>query len=177
MAPGAIIKRTGPKFCTESWWKCWIWSHMRPKSAKKVSNFWQSFCGFLACCVPWPQCLPKLLMLCTKMPEADFFGSHIFVTQLLRSCDEVAHDSHEVAEKFSWNDPLRIPCASTASPHPSIKESTKGGLVRHRESLRGHFMRTFQQLRRNLVQLRRNLVATSSYGAVIRWCHDRVVPR
>ena len=37
-----------------------------------------------------------------------------------------------------------------------------GRLVRHRESLRGHFMRTFQQFRGNLVQLRRTLVATSS---------------
>ena len=36
-----------------------------------------------------------------KPPEADLFGSHIFVTKLLRSCDEVAQDSHEVAEKFS----------------------------------------------------------------------------
>ena len=44
-------------------------------------------------------------------------------TKLLRSCNEVA----------TKLDPLRIPCASPASPHPSIKEaalraaSTKGG--------------------------------------------------
>ena len=82
-----------------------------------------------------------------------------------------------------------MPCASPASPHPSIKESTKGGrrpkaaapfcgdsrrrrpppfwmgvgrLVRHRESLRGHFMRTFQQRRGNIVRSRCNFLATSS---------------
>ena len=61
------------------------------------------------------------------------------MTKLLRSCDEVAQYSYEVAAKFLRNDPLRIPCASPASPHPSIKEaalraaSTNGGgrLRRH----------------------------------------------
>ena len=49
-------------------------------------------------------------------------------TKLLRSRYEVATKSlrscNEVATKL---DPSRIPCASPASPHPSIKESTKGG--------------------------------------------------
>ena len=72
-------------------------------------------------------------------------------TKSLRSCNEVA----------TKLDPSRIPCASPASPHPSIKESTKGGrreappplwmgvgrLVRHKESL--------------MVQLRSNFVTTS----------------
>ena len=79
---------------------------------------------------------------------------------------------------------LVLPCQSTRL----IRESTKGGrrpkaaapplwrrreappplwmgvgrLVRHKESLMGHFVRTLQQLRRNIVQLRRNFVATSS---------------
>ena len=43
-------------------------------------------------------------------------------TKSLRSCNEVA----------TKLDPSRIPCASPASPHPSIKESTKGGGRRRR---------------------------------------------
>ena len=35
-----------------------------------------------------------------------------------------------------------------------------GRLVRHRASFRGHLMRTFQQLRGNLVQLRRDFVTS-----------------
>ena len=43
-------------------------------------------------------------------------------TKSLRSCNEVA----------TKLDPSRIPCASPASPYPSIKESTKGGGCRRR---------------------------------------------
>ena len=55
---------------------------------------------------------------------------HEVATKLLRSCDEVALDSYEVATKFLRNDPSRIPCASPASPHQ--KESTKGAGRRRR---------------------------------------------
>ena len=37
-------------------------------------------------------------------PYGDHMGP-ILVKKLLRSCDEVAQDSHEVGEKFSSNDP------------------------------------------------------------------------
>ena len=89
----------------------------------------------------------------TKSPLWHLWGAFFVVytqdpTKLLRSCNEVA----------TKLDPLRIPCASPASPHPSIKESTKGGgrpplwrrrfappslwmgvwrMVRHKESLTG----------------------------------------
>ena len=36
---------------------------MRPKSTKKVSIFLQIVHGFLACSVPWPECLAKLFGL------------------------------------------------------------------------------------------------------------------
>ena len=68
-----------------------------------------------------------------RHPTCKKSASYEVVTKLLRSCDEVAQYSYEVAAKFLRNDPLRIPCASPASPHPSIKEaalraaSTKGG--------------------------------------------------
>ena len=51
-------------------------------------------------------CLPEVVVFAgKKTPEATWGGSTILVTKLLRSCDEVAQDSHEVAEKSSSNDP------------------------------------------------------------------------
>ena len=68
--------------------------------------------------------MPRICFVFNKYPSyvaslgsRVLFLLHASPAELLRSCNEVATKLHQ----------LRISCASPACPHPSVKESAKGG--------------------------------------------------